>query len=148
MLASRFLFRKGTDFGFHLTGVALASGSVLFAVEMYSRSDGELQIPGAEHLAIYAKPTTVAPSENPRHFGANIDYTPIGSTAGSLHNPVLNSYEIVEATRDSAVIRLPEGRIIKIAPGVRVAGLGGVIAIEQRAHKWVVITQSGVIRAR
>lgn len=131
------------DFMLHGAGVALAVCSVVFAMHQLSKST-EPQITGLEHLAIYAKPANrVVPSVQRER---SIDYTPVGSTHAPASSALLGAYEIIEASGDSALVRLPEGRIQRVAPGGRIAGLGAVSAIRRSAQKWLVITQAGVIR--
>jgi hypothetical protein len=136
------------DVALKFAGVALASGSLFFASEMMSVSDQKPKINGIEHFAIYARPARHAAAHEPQKRDANIDFTPVGSTRNALPPSIMVGYEILEASRESALIRLPAGRILRVNPGRPIAGLGNVISIQQRQGKWVVATQSGSIRQR
>jgi hypothetical protein len=124
-------------------GVALAAGSLAFATREVSRSSTEPDIAGLEHLAIYAKPTSRAPQ--PRRQDREIDYMPVGVTHSRAASAMLGAYEVVEASSDAALVRLPEGRVQRVTPGAHIAGLGVVTAIRQSAQKWIVVTQAGII---
>ncbi|QGM97995.1 hypothetical protein [Methylocystis parvus] len=127
-------------------GALLAAASSVFAFRELSDSNQSPRIAGMEHLAIYAKPATRASAPPRREDGPGIDYAPVGSTRKRTSSrATLETYEIVDASPESAVIRLPEGRIIRIAPGSRIAGLGEVLSIRQDSRKWTVVTQSGAI---
>jgi hypothetical protein len=54
-------------------------------------------------------------------------------------------YEILQASRDSAMLRTPEGRVARVSRGSRIAGLGVVTAIEPRGRGWVIKTEAGLI---
>jgi hypothetical protein len=137
-----------TDAALKFFGVALAGGSLVFASTMMSVPQREPKINGIEHFAIYAKPASHATVHEPLRRQANIDYTPVGSTRKALPPSVMAGYEILEVSHGTALIRLPEGRIMRVAPGERIAGLGGVTSIQQRQGKWIVATPSGAIKER
>lgn len=133
----------GSDFILHGVGVALAAGSLAFAAQQLSQST-QPQIAGLEHLAIYAKPASRV--AQPVRRERAIDYTPVGTTGNHAASALLRAYEIVEASGDAALVRLPEGRIQRVAPGSRIVGLGSVTGIRRSPQGWVVITQAGAIR--
>jgi hypothetical protein len=143
MRSNRYERLISSDFMLRGAGVALAAGSLAFAAQQLSRPT-QPQIAGLEHLAIYARPASRV--AQPLRRERAIDYTPIGSTHSHVSGALLGAYEIVEASGDSALVRLPEGRIQRVAPGSRIAGLGSVTGIRRSAQGWIVITQSGVIR--
>lgn len=132
-----------SDFILHGAGVALAAGSIAFAAQQLSQST-QPQIAGLEHLAIYARPASRIAQPARRERG--IDYTPVGATHSHASSALLSAYEIVEASNDAALVRLPEGRVQRVAPGSRIAGLGSVTGIRRLGQRWVVITQLGAIR--
>jgi hypothetical protein len=131
-----------SDLGLKLTGLTLAGGSAVFAVTMSSDQSAP-RIHGMEHLAIYARPASHAPGAGPMRPSL-IDTAPVGSMRRS--GASLAGYEILQATAESVLLRLPEGRVTRVMQGSRVAGLGGVLAIEQDGRLWSVVTQAGVIR--
>lgn len=135
---------QSSDIVLYGVGVALAAGSLAFAARELSQSQNQPEIAGLEHFAIYAKPTNRAPQ--PRRQENGIDYMPVGATHRHAESAMLDTYEILEASRDTALVRLPEGRIQRVSTGSRIAGLGLVTSIRQSAQKWLVVTQAGVIR--
>lgn len=135
------------ELGLKFTGVALAGGSIAFAAQMMSAPNDQPRITGVEHLAIYAKPTRhIAQKADPPRFG--IDAMPVGSIKRSAPSAVLAGYELLEASPDWALLRLPEGRITRVSRGGRIGGLGGVVSIEKRGESWALVTEKGVIHAR
>jgi hypothetical protein len=136
------------DAALKFSGVALAGGSLVFALSMMSTPDRTPGINGMEHLAIYAKPARHVAIRQPAPAAPNIDYTPTGSTRKSLPPSIMIGYEFLEGSPTGALIRLPSGRVMRVAPGQPIAGLGAVTAIRQRQGKWVVVTQAGSIRER
>lgn len=102
------------------------------------------QIKGIEHFAIYARPARKSAESKPEH-APEIDYAPVGSIRKG-GGGALTGYEILRATPDRATVRLPEGRVTDVSRGSRIAGLGGVIAIEYRGRAWTIVTEAGVIR--
>lgn len=137
-----------SEAGLKLTGVALAGGSLAFAAHMMSDPGREPRINGIEHLAIFSKPANHAISRMREQPARGIDDTPVGSVPKKRSSTMLTGYEIIDAAPDWALLRLPEGRIARVVRGARVAGLGGVVAIERRGGKWTLLTEGGVIRAR
>lgn len=134
--------------GLKLTGLSLASGSIVFAGYMMSDQEGESRITGIEHLAIYSKPATQLASRQRDRLMATVDAMPVGSIGKSQTGAAPAGYEILEASRETALLRLPQGRIIRVSNGSGIAGLGVVLAIERQGDKWALVTEGGVIRAR
>lgn len=132
------------ELGLKITGVALAAGSIAFAAHMMSDPGHAPRITGVEHLAIYAQPARRS-GQQPIHPG--VDYTPVGSIGKRTNGASLAGYEIIDAAADWALLRLPEGRILRVWRGGRVSGLGGVLRIDRRGGKWLVVTERGVIGA-
>jgi hypothetical protein len=129
--------------GLELAGIALAGMSAVFALSMTTSPPSAPGIRGIEHFSIYAQRGRPTPAfRGPRT--PSIDYQPIGSLkqGGDLR---LVGFEILQASRESAMLRTPEGRVTRISPGKRVAGLGIVIAIEPRGRGWVIKTEAGAI---
>jgi hypothetical protein len=127
-------------------GVALAAASFAFAFREASAPKDAPQIAGIEHLAIYAKLALRGSRAAIRAEKPGIDYTPIGAIPRGARGAMLGAYEIVDASAESALIRLPEGRVLRVAPGDRIAGLGEVRSIRLSAQKWIVQTEGGAIR--
>jgi hypothetical protein len=130
------------DLTLKFIGLAAAGGSAAFAISMMN-APSTPRIQGMEHLAIYARPAGRSPETRPRR-AREIDSTPVTSIRRS--GPSLVGYEILSASSESAVLRLPEGRVVRISQGARIAGLGEIVAIEQRGASWTIVTQAGVIR--
>lgn len=135
------------DAGLKLTGLVLAGGSMIFAAVMLSHDKDEPRITGVEHLAIYSKPATHLTARQREKPKVLIDDMPVGSIGKKRASAALTGYEILEASRGWALLRLPQGRIMRVSPGARIAGLGGVIAIERQGKEWSLVTEGGVIRA-
>lgn len=137
-----------SDWILKMTGVSLAVGSIAFATHMMSNPSHPPRVTGIEHLAIYAKPANRAATRIPQMPAQGVDNTPVGAIPRGKPSAVLSSYEILDASSEWAILRLPEGRIARVARGGRIAGLGGVIAIERRMGGWTLLTESGLIRSR
>lgn len=136
------------EFALRIAGVALAGVSFAFAIHMVRDSNRKPDIAGIEHLAIYAKPIRGAPPRAQSAQTANIDYTPVGATRGAFLAENLVGFELLEAAPGLATIRTPQGRLARVAPGVKLAGVGAILSIDRRQGKWVVATQAGLIRQR
>lgn len=140
-----------TDLGLRFAGVGLATASIAFAAHMTAESDRAPQINGVEHLAIFAQPTTLA-ARHARTQG--IDYTPIGATPSAASQTraapqtTLTGYEVLDVVSGAALIRAPDGRATRVAPGERLAGAGRVLDITRAQGKWLVSTEMGLIRER
>lgn len=136
------LLSDQSDAGLKLFGIALATMSASFAFVMTTAPSSTPRIHGMEHLSIYARPANR--SWGRKRPDTQIDYKPIGSVKKSK-GPALIGYEILEASAESAVLRMPEGRVAKVSRGGRIARLGVVRAIEQRGGSWVITTEAGEI---
>ncbi|MDJ0449475.1 hypothetical protein [Methylocystis sp. JR02] len=137
----------------HVATVALAVGATAFAAEMISASDRIPTFAGAEHLMIFARPSTIAArrnQENPALVVANkngIDYSPVGGV-GKNPAPVRNGpidYKLIEADQNWALIRDPRGSIMRVSKGEFVTGLGKIEDIVRKNDRWTVVTPRGVI---
>jgi hypothetical protein len=147
MRARQFFRIDTTDFILRSAGVALAGGSLAFAAHMLGDPNRRPEIVGMEHLAIYAKPARPAP--RPETLArAEIDYTPVGATRGAFSEIDVVGFDLIEAAPGQAVIRTPQGRVTRVAPGARLAGVGAILSIQRRDGKWIVATQAGLIRQR
>ncbi|MBU6525675.1 hypothetical protein OGR47_01435 [Methylocystis sp. MJC1] len=120
---------------------------------MISAPDRVPTFAGAEHLMIFARPSTVATrrnQENPALVVANkngIDYSPVGGlgkSAAPTRNDLPN-YRLIEAEEGWALIRDPHGSLMRVSKGELVAGLGRVQDILRQNNRWTVITPRGVI---
>lgn len=137
-----------SDAGLRLAGLMLATGSCAFAAHMLSDSDRQPEFAGLEHLAIFAKPTTPTTRRPPVEIAAGrgaIDYTPIGTAGGKDTKNLLVGYVLLDATAISALIRTPDGAVIRGAPGETLAGVGRILSIQPRGGRWRVVTTMGVI---
>lgn len=137
----------------HVATVALAVGATAFAAQMISASDRVPTFAGAEHLMIFARPSTVAArrnQENPALVVANkngIDYSPVGGV-GKSPEPArsgLIDYKLIEADENWALIRDPRGSIMRVSKGEFVKGLGKIEDIVRQNNRWAVVTPRGVI---
>lgn len=137
-----------TELALRFAGVALASGSVAFATHMMGAGDRRPQITGVEHLAIYARPATSKAQRARVDPREKVDFTPVGAIRKDAPEIVLGDFELIGAAPGAATIRTPQGRVARVAPGARLAGVGAVLSIERRGGKWVVATQAGLIRER
>lgn len=141
----RRLSLDSSDAGLRLTGLLLATGSCAFAAHMLSEPDRQPEFAGLEHLAIFAMPSTRRlPVETAAGRGA-IDYTPIGTPGGKETKILLAGYALLDATAISALIRTPEGAVVRSAPGETLAGGGRILSIHSRGGRWRVVTTRGVI---
>lgn len=137
-----------SDAAFKFTGLALAGGSIVFASEMISGSRNTPRITGMEHLAIYARPANHASSLERQVSHPAVDFTPTGSITKIARGALLTAYEILDATKEGALVRLPEGRVTRVSKGNRLAGLGRVLSLHLEGRKWVLVTEGGIIRER
>jgi hypothetical protein len=140
----RLLRLDHSEAGLKFTGLVLAGASLTFGLAMSTSPPATPSIQGMEHFAIYARPVRRAQPSRPER-SPEIDFTPVG-WIGRGGGRVLSGYEVLRATPERATVRLPEGRVTEISRGGRIAGLGGVIAIERRGGDWTIVTEAGVIR--
>lgn len=138
--------RVDSDAALGIAGVSLALGSVLFAIDMNANTNRKPDIAGLQHLAIYAKPSST--QDKRRTTPREIDFAPVGSTRGNFSRIALAGYEVLEASRDHAIIRLPEGRVARVSAGDRLPQIGEIVSIRQRMGKWAVVTSAGVLEQR
>ncbi|MCX7900269.1 MAG: hypothetical protein N2444_09355, partial [Methylocystis sp.] len=132
-----------SEAGLRWTGVALASGSLAFAAFMM-QGEREPGITGQEHLAIYAKPATLAAQRLARR-DAGVDYRPTGSIEKSVETR--RPRNIIDATPYAALLGAPFGFKL-VTVGDEVPGYGRVTKIDHADGKWRVATQRGVIWER
>lgn len=136
-----------SEVGLKLVGLSLATGSIVFAGYMMSGHEAGPRISGIEHLAIYSKPATQLASRQRDKLRTAVDGMPVGSIGKGEANSAPAGYQVLEASSDSALVRLPQGRIMRVSRGSRIAGLGAVVAVERHGDKWSLVTEGGVIRA-
>jgi hypothetical protein len=128
-------------------GLLLAFVSADFAVSMILDEDRKPQFAGLEHLAIYARPSTLSQHRVPTagRIGASpqveVDYAPVGAIATKGAEP---RYILLEATSKYAVVQGPLG-IVRLARGDALTKLGRVLSIERRTDGWAVVTEGGLI---
>jgi hypothetical protein len=138
-------------------GVAAACCSLAFASYMIGDRDRQPYIPGAEYLAIFAKPSrgiqapahpapALARLESPADANG-IDPTPTGSIAAASRadppdgaSPPSVHYRLVAASRDLAWVESEAG-FRRVKPGDVLPTLGRVVAIEQRDGRWILLTE-------
>lgn len=132
-----------SEAGLKLLGLALAAMSAAFALVMTTTPSSAPRIHGMEHLSVFARPANRSWASKPSNAPL-IDYKPIGSVKKRKVSSLIE-YEILEATPEGVVLRMPEGRVARVARGGKIAGLGVVLAIEQRGSSWVVTTEAGEI---
>ncbi len=73
---------------------------------------------------------------------AKIDMTPVQTIAPA--SKVVNGYRVRDVFQGAALIESDNG-MIGVEPGEVVPGVGRVIAIKERAGRWIVVTESGDI---
>jgi hypothetical protein len=135
----------GIDVALRAVGTALASVSIAFAGYMLAYGGGEVRVVGMEHFAIFAQPrgaAIVAPQPQPSGVTA-VDMAAIGSVGESVAKPQPASRpEVVAARSDRAWLRI-DGKIVAIAPGENVSGLGRIGAIVRRGGGWTILDDKG-----
>jgi hypothetical protein len=83
-----------------------------------------------------------AKNESAKNESAKIDMTPVQTIAPT--SKVVNGYRVRDVYQGAALIESDHG-MIGVEPGEFVPGVGRVIAIRERAGRWVVVTESGEI---
>jgi len=140
-------------------GVAAAFCSLAFAGYMVSDKTRMPHFGGEEYLTLFASPRggaqvaraappIAAVRDEARRADPAVDPTPTGSieaapiarVGGASPNP---HYTLVAASPSLAWLESEDG-YRPVRPGDVVPGLGRVAAIEQRASRWVLLTDSGV----
>ncbi|MGJ0395698.1 MAG: hypothetical protein ACR65U_05680 [Methylocystis sp.] len=89
-----------------------------------------------------AKAARAAKSESARNESSKIDMTPVQTIAPA--SKVVNGYRVRDVFQGAALIESDNG-MIGVEPGEVVPGVGRVIAIKERAGRWIVVTESGDI---
>jgi len=77
-----------------------------------------------------------------KNESAKVDMTPVQTIAPAPK--VVSGYRVRDVYRGAALIESERG-MIGVEPGEFVPGVGRVIAIHERAGRWVVVTESGEI---
>jgi len=153
------------DLTLGLLGVALAAGAASFAFLMIISGDRRPTFSGAEHLQIFARPST--PSDDRRHtliIGGkreppSFDTTPIGSIIGGpggVMAPAVKPVKSEQAIGNASVRGVFNGRalvqtattVVLVGPGESIPGVGKVVSIEQTLNGPRVITDAGVVSRR
>ena len=135
----------GADVALRAVGAALAAVSIAFAGYMLAYGGGKVRVLGMEHLAIFARPRgpTIAAPQPPPVGVTAVDMAATGSLAETLARPQpAPGPEIVAARSDRAWLRM-NGKIVAIAPGEEVSGLGRIGAIVRRGGGWAVLDDKG-----
>ncbi len=88
------------------------------------------------------KAARAAKSESARNESSKIDMTPVQTIAPAAK--VVNGYRVRDVYQGAALIESDSG-MIGVEPGEVVPGVGRVIAIKERAGRWIVVTESGEI---
>lgn len=79
---------------------------------------------------------------NAKNENAKIDMTPVQTIAPAAK--VVNGYRVRDVFQGAALIESDNG-MIGVEPGEVVPGVGRVIAIKERAGRWIVVTERGEI---
>ena len=139
---------SGTDIVLRALGTALASVSIVFAGYMLAYGGGEVRVLGMDHLAIFAQPrgpAIIAPSPkapSPANEIA-VDMAATGSVAEfAPKTQSTKRAEIVAARSDRIWLRM-DGKIVPVALGEDVPGLGRIGAILRRGSGWTVLDDKG-----
>ena len=134
------------DLALRAIGATLAGVSVAFAGFMLAYGGGEVRVFGMEHLAIFAQPrgsAIVRPPSAPPEKQAAVDMAAIGSVADlSPRPPQPLRPDIVAARSDRVWLRI-DGKIVPVAPGQVVAGLGKIATIVHRDGGWAALDEKG-----
>jgi hypothetical protein len=144
-----------SELALHSAMVGLAVVSAAFAAHMISTPDRVPTFAGAEHLMIFARPSTAVAKRNPENpalIAANrngVDYMPVGRLDdNSSRAAIIGKYEVVEANAASALIKGPRGSMVRVAKDDYVADIGKVLRITRQGAHWIVVTTQGVITER
>jgi len=144
-------------------GCALALCSLTFAGYMIGDRDRQPYFPGAQYLAIFAKPSHArgvqvaahrSPSLarlNPPGDASGVDLTPTGSIRATLRADPPDGaglppprYRVVSAKQNAAWVESALG-FRQVRPGDVLSGFGRVAAIERRNGGWALVADSGSI---
>lgn len=80
--------------------------------------------------------------ESAKNESSKIDMTPVQTIAPAAR--VVNGYRVRDVFQGAALIESGSG-MIGVEPGEVVPGVGRVIAIKERAGRWIVVTENGEI---
>ncbi|MBM3624278.1 MAG: hypothetical protein FJX16_02960, partial [Alphaproteobacteria bacterium] len=83
-----------------------------------------------------------AKNESAKNASAKIDMTPVQTIAPAPK--VVAGYRVRDVYHGAALVE-SDGGMIGVEPGEVVPGVGRVLAIRERAGRWVVVTESGEI---
>ena len=140
---------SGLDMALRSLGTALAGVSIAFAGYMLAYGDGRVRVLGMEHLAIFAQPrgsaiVKASPSDaSLSKSETTVDMAAIGSVAElAPKSQSARRPEIVAARSDRIWLRM-DGKIVAVAPGEDVPGLGRIGAILRRSGGWMVLDDKG-----
>jgi hypothetical protein len=134
------------DFALVSAGMAMATGSVVFAGYSLMGADHGPQINGMQYLAIFAQPrgprTAAAESSPaPSVAGDSPDMAPTGSIHGAAASPAA-PYRIFAVERD--MVWLSNGTELRVVrPGDVAPGIGRVASIAKRDGRWALLDDSG-----
>jgi hypothetical protein len=137
------------DFVLRMAGVILAAGSIIFAAAMigFNGSAGLARLfigfSGDDH----PKYALVTDSGRGRPNRRSLDFTALGSIASRPVRRVLPDFELLDCDGVTAQIRTPQGRVVRIRAGLRLAGAGEILSITRGHNGWVVTTREGSIVA-
>jgi hypothetical protein len=139
---------SGLDIALRALGTALASVSIAFACYMLAYGGGKVRVLGMDHLAIFAQPRGPALIASPppapsRADEITVDMEATGSVAELA--PKTQSKErpeIVAARSDRIWLRM-DGKIVAVALGDEVPGLGRIGAILRHGGGWTVLDDKG-----
>jgi hypothetical protein len=137
---------RGGDVALRAIGATLAAVSIAFAGYMLTHGDGKVRVLGMEYLAIFARPRgpAIIASQPPPAGVTAVDMAATGSVAEPLARPRPPPRpEIVAACSHRGWVRM-DGKIVAIAPGEDVPGLGRIGAILRRGGGWAVLDDQGV----
>lgn len=143
----RYLPSPGTivDFFPTLTGFGLAGGSLYLFIRMALLVRTEPAIHAREYFSIYSKPKRTPQTARHSPFSSNVDHAPVGSLHSTTSNVLLTDFELVDAKTDFAILRTQHGRLLRVARGSFLTGVGRVLSIRDIRGRWIVQTTRGII---
>lgn len=161
------------DHGLVAAGIGAAIGSVAFAAYMIAHDNSHPVFGGAEHLMLFAQPLAPGPQQKQMDAARTprerpFDYGATGSIGrggrveandsrakaapasrdddgrGDPREAALQEYVLRFVHNGAAFVQSSEGSFV-VARGAILPGAGRVQAIERRAGRWVIVTESGLI---
>jgi hypothetical protein len=135
------------DFALVSAGMAMATGSVVFAGYSLMGADHGPQINGLQYLAIFAQPRgqhapAAESAPTPNVAGDALDMAPTGSIHGAAASPAAPAYRIFAVERD--MVWLSNGTELRVVrPGDVAPGIGRVASIAKREGHWALLDESG-----